>query len=113
MDRETMHRRYDMWDQYFSDIVPNWDLWEEWTDQWIRDVLDDEKVEYTDGDVEYLLDQAKEYQEEMRSEAKQEDLVTLEGEINDAINNSYSTENLSYDDIGKVLVKIAAAYFEE
>ena len=65
MDRETMHRRYDMWDQYFSGIVPNWDLW------------------------------------------------TLEGEINDAINNSYSTENLSYDDIGKVLVKIAAAYFEE
>ena len=28
------------------------------------------------------------------------------------INNSYSIENLSYDDIGKVLVKIAANYFE-
>ena len=113
MDKEAMHRRYDMWDQYFADTIPDWDLWEEWTDQWIRDVLDDEKVEYNDGDVEYLLDQAKEYQEEMQSEAKQEDLETLEGEINDAINNSYACDHLSYDDIGKVLVKIAAGYFEE
>ena len=113
MDKETMYRRYDMWDQYFADIIPDWDLWEEWTDQWIRDVLDDAKVEYTDGDIEYLLGQAKEYQEEMQSEAKQEDLETLEGEINDAIGHSYACDHLSYDDIGKVLVKIAAGYFEE
>ena len=113
MDREAMHRRYDMWDQYFADTIPDWDLWEEWTEQWIRDVLDDENVEYTDGDVEYLLGQAKEYQEEMQFQAKQEDLETLEGEINDAIEHSYACDHLSYDDIGKVLVKIAASYFEE
>lgn len=108
-----MHRRYDMWDQYFADIIPEWDLWEEWTEQWIKDVLDDENAEYTDEDVKYLLDQAKDYQEEMQLEAKQEDLDTLEGEINDAINNSYACDHLSCDDIGKVLVKIAAGYFEE
>ena len=37
----------------------------------------------------------------------------LKDKINNTINNSYNTENLSYDDIGKVLVKIAANYFED
>ena len=112
MDREVMHRRYDLWDQYFANTIPDWNLWEEWDEQWIKDVLDDdENVEYTDDDVEYLLDQAKEAQEEMRSEAKQEDMENLEGEINDVLERSY--DHLSCDDIGKVLVKIAASYFED
>ena len=42
----------------------------------------------------------------------EENKENLEYEINNAINNSYSIENLSCDDIGKVLVKIAANYFE-
>ena len=41
-----------------------------------------------------------------------ENKENLAYEITNAINNSYSIENLSYDDIGKVLVKIAANYFE-
>ena len=39
-------------------------------------------------------------------------MLDLEDEISNVINNSYNTKNLSYDDIGKVLVKIAANYFE-
>ena len=53
------------------------------------------------------------FQKEKRDEDRQENIIDLEDEINCAINNSYSTENLSYDDIGKVLVKIAASYFED
>ena len=113
MDREAMHRRYEMWDEHFSDTVADWDLWEEWNEQWIKDVLDDEQIEYTEDDVKFLLDQALEYQEEMRTEAKQADIENLEGEINDTLERSYSCDHLSYDDIGKVLVKIAAGYFEE
>ena len=42
----------------------------------------------------------------------QESIENLEYEISSAINDSYNTENLNHDDIGKVLVKIAASYFE-
>ena len=56
---------------------------------------------------------ALDYQREKRDEDRQENIINLEDDINSAINNSYSTENLSYDDIGKVLVKIAANYFED
>ena len=111
-----MDRRYDLWDKYFADAICNWDIWEDWNREWITNRLHDEDVEetdFTDDEIDYLLDEALDYQRERRDEDRQENMEYLEGEITDAISNSYSTENLSYDDIGKVLVKIAAAYFEE
>ena len=68
---------------------------------------------FTDEEIDYFLDTALYFQKEKQDEDRQENIINLEDEINNAINNSYSTENLSYDDIGKVLVKIAANYFED
>ena len=111
-----MDRKYDLWDKYFADDIYNWDIWSNWNQELIVDRLHDNDVEednFTDEEIDYLLNEALDYQKEKRDEDRQENMEYLEDEINSAINNSYSTENLSYDDIGKVLVKIAANYFEE
>ena len=111
-----MERKYILWDKYFSDTIYDWDIWENWNRELILDRLHDDDVEethITDEEIDYLLNEALDYQKEKRDEDRQENMEYLEDEINSAINNSYSTENLSYDDIGKVLVKIAANYFEE
>lgn len=111
-----MNRKYDLWDKYFSDFICDWDIWEDWNQELILDRLHDDDVEetdITDEEIDYLLNEALDYQKEKRDEDRQENMEYLEDEINSAINNSYSTENLSYDDIGKVLVRIAASYFEE
>ena len=94
-----MDRKYDLWDKYFADDICNWDIWSNWNQELVVDRLHDNDVEednFTDEEIDYLLD-----------------MSDLECDIVNAINNSYSTENLSYDDIGKVLVKIAANYFED
>ena len=111
-----MNRKYDLWDKYFSDTICDWNIWEDWNRELILDRLHDDDVEetnFTDEEIDYLLNEALDYQKEKRDEDRQENMEYLEDDINSAINNSYSTENLSYDDIGKVLVKIAANYFEE
>lgn len=111
-----MNRKYDLWDKYFNDTICDWNIWEDWNRESILDRLHDDDVEetdITDEEIDYLLNEALDYQKEKRDEDRQENMEYLEDEINSAINNSYSTENLSYDDIGKVLVKIAANYFEE
>ena len=89
---------------------------ENWDKELIVDRLHDDDVEednFTDEEIDYFLDTALYFQKEKQDEDRQENIINLEDEINNTINNSYSTENLSYDDIGKVLVKIAANYFEE
>ena len=111
-----MDRKYDLWDKYFADTICDWDIWETWNKDWIINRLHDEDVEesdFTDDEIDYFLDVALDYQRQRRDEDRQENMENFEGEIYDAIRSSYSTENLSYDDIGKVLVKIAASYFEE
>jgi len=110
-----MDRRYDLWDKYFADAICDWDIWKIWNREWITNRLHDEDVEETDftnDEIDYLLDVALDYQRKKRDEDKQENMESLEYEIGNAIDNSYSTKNLNYDDIGKVLVKIAATYFE-
>lgn len=111
-----MERKYDLWDKYFADDICDWDIWNDWNRELIIDRLHDDDVEetdFTDEEIDDLLDMALDYQREKRDEDRQENIINLEDDINSAINNSYSTENLSYDDIGKVLVKIAANYFED
>ena len=111
-----MERKYDLWDKYFADDICDWDIWNDWNRELIIDRLHDDDVEetdFTDEEIDDLLDMALDYQREKRDEYRQENIINLEDDINSAINNSYSTENLSYDDIGKVLVKIAANYFED
>ena len=111
-----MERKYDLWDKYFADSMCDWDIWNDWNRELIIDRLHDDDVEetdFTDEEIDDLLDMALDYQREKRDEDRQENIINLEDDINSAINNSYSTENLSYDDIGKVLVKIAANYFED
>ena len=111
-----MERKYILWDKYFSDTIYDWDIWENWNRELITSRLQEEDVEednFTDDEINYLLNEALDYQKEKRDEDRQENMEYLEDEINSAINNSYSIENLSYDDIGKVLVKIAVNYFEE
>ena len=111
-----MERKYDLWDKYFADSICDWDIWNDWNRELIIDRLHDDDVEetdFTDEEIDDLLDMALDYQSEKRDEDRQENIINLEDDINSAINNSYSTENLSYDDIGKVLVKIAANYFED
>lgn len=111
-----MDRKYDLWDKYFADSICDWDIWDNWNRELIIDRLHDDDVEetdFTDEEIDYLLDMALYYQKERKDEDRQENIINLEDDINSAINNSYSTENLSYDDIGKVLVKIAANYFED
>ena len=111
-----MERKYDLWDKYFADTICDQDIWENWNKELIVNRLHDDDVEednFTDEEIDYLLNEALDYQREKRDEDRQENMEYLEDEINSAINNSYSIENLSYDDIGKVLVKIAANYFEE
>ena len=111
-----MNRKYDLWDKYFNDTICDWDIWEDWNRELILNRLHDDDVEETDitnEEIDYLLNESLDYQKEKRDEDRQENMEYLEDEINSAINNSYSIENLSYDDIGKVLVKIAANYFEE
>lgn len=111
-----MDRKYDLWDKYFADTICNWNIWENWNKELIVDRLHDDDVEednFTDEEIDYFLDTALYFQKEKQDEDRQENIINLEDEINCAINNSYSTENLSYDDIGKVLVKIAANYFED
>lgn len=110
-----MERKYILWDKYFSDTIYDWDIWENWNRELITSRLQEEDVEETDitnDEIDYLLDEALDYQRDRRYEDRQENIENLEYEINNAINNSYSIENLSSDDIGKVLVKIAANYFE-
>lgn len=110
-----MERKYILWDKYFSDTIYDWDIWENWNRELITSRLQEEDVEetdITDDEIDYLLDEALDYQKDRRYEDRQENIENLEYEINNAINNSYSIENLSSDDIGKVLVKIAANYFE-
>lgn len=111
-----MDRKYNLWDKYFADDICNWNIWENWNKELIVDRLHDDDVEednFTDEEIDYFLNEALDYQKEKRDEDRQENMEYLEDEINSALNNSYSTENLSYDDIGKVLVKIAANYFED
>ena len=111
-----MDRKYDLWDKYFADNIYDWDIWSNWNQELIVDRLHDDDIEETDitnEEIDYLLDMALSFQKEKRDEDRQENISDLEDEINNTINNSYSTENLSYDDIGKVLVKIAANYFED
>lgn len=111
-----MDRKYDLWDKYFADTICNWNIWENWDKELIVNRLHDDDVEednFTDEEIDYFLDTALYFQKEKQDEDRQENIINLEDEINCAINNSYSTENLSYDDIGKVLVKIAANYFED
>jgi hypothetical protein len=111
-----MNRKYYLWDKYFADDICDWDIWEIWTREWITNRLHDEDVEeanFTDDEIDYLLDEALDYQRERRDEDKQENIECFEDEITDTISNSYYTGNLNYDDIGKVLVKIAANYFRE
>ena len=111
-----MDRKYDLWDKYFADNIYDWDIWSNWNQELIVDRLHDDDVEednFTDEEIDYFLDTALYFQKEKQDEDRQENIINLEDEINNAINNSYSTENLSYDDIGKVLVKIAANYFED
>lgn len=110
-----MERKYILWDKYFSDTIYDWDIWENWNRELILDRLHDDDVEednFTDDEIDYLLNEALDYQKDRQYEDRQENKENLEYEINNAINNSYSIENLSSDDIGKVLVKIAANYFE-
>ena len=110
-----MERKYILWDKYFSDTIYDWDIWENWNRELILDRLHDDDVEednFTDEEIDYLLNEALDYQKDRQYEDRQENKENLEYEINNAINNSYSIENLSSDDIGKVLVKIAANYFE-
>ena len=109
-----MDRKYDLWDKYFADTICNWDIWENWDKELIVNRLHDDDVEednFTDEEIDYFLDTALYFQKEKRDEDRQENIIDLENEINNTINNSYSTDNLSYDDIGKVLIKIAANYF--
>ena len=111
-----MNRKYDLWDKYFADSIYDWDIWDDWDRELIVGRLHDEDVEetdFTDEEIDYFLDTALYFQKEKQDEDRQENIINLEDEINSAINNSYSTENLSYDDIGKVLVRIAANYFED
>ena len=110
-----MDRKYDLWDKYFADTICNWNIWENWNKELIVNRLHDDDVEednFTDEEIDYLLNEALDYQKDRQYEDRQENKENLEYEINNAINNSYSIENLSSDDIGKVLVKIAANYFE-
>ena len=111
-----MDIKYELWDKYFADNIYDWDIWSNWNQELIVDRLHDDDVEednFTDEEIDYLLDMALSFQKEKQDEDRQENIVNLEDEINSAINNSYSTENLSYDDIGKVLVRIAASYLED
>ena len=111
-----MNRKYDLWDKYFSDTICDWNIWEDWNRELILDRLHDDDVKETDitnEEIDYLLNEALDYQKEKRDEDRQENMEYLEDEINSVLNNSYNTENLSYDDIGKVLVRIATSYFEE
>ena len=110
-----MERKYDLWDKYFSDTIYDWDIWENWNRELITSRLQEDDVEednFTDEEIDYLLNEALDYQRESRDDDRRENISDLEYEIINAINNSYSIENLNRDDIGKVLVKIAANYFE-
>lgn len=111
-----MERKYDLWNKYFADSICDWDIWNDWNRELIIDRLHDDDVEetdITDDEIDYLLNEALDYQKESRDENRRENISDLEYEITNAINNSYSIENLNRDDIGKVLVRIAASYFEE
>ena len=110
-----MNRKYDLWDKYFADSIYDWDIWDDWDRELIVGRLHDEDVEetdFTDEEINYFLNEALYIQKEKRYESMQESIENLEYEISSAINDSYNTENLNHDDIGKVLVKIAASYFE-
>ena len=111
-----MDRKYDLWDKYFADTICDWDIWENWNKEFIVNRLHDDDVEednFTDEEIDYLLDMALSFQKEKRDEDRRENMSDLECDIVNAINNSYSIENLNRDDIGKVLVRIASSYFEE
>lgn len=102
-----------MWDRYFADPICEWDIWEEWTREHITERLDEEDVKYTDEDVEYLYETALDYQNDMKSDEIEEGKRTLYSDIDYAIEGSEGALHLSYDDIGKILTKLAASYFEE
>lgn len=109
-----MNRKYYLWDEYFTNTIYDWDIWKDWNRELIVDRLHDvEEDDFTDEEIDYLLNEALDYQKEKRYEEKQENMLDLEDEISNIINNSYNTKNLSCDDIGKVLVKTAASYFED
>lgn len=103
--------KYDIWDKYFADTICDWDIWKDWTKDYITERLDEENVEYTDEDVEYLYESAIDYQNDIRSDEIEEAKNTLYSYLDYAIEESESSAHLSPDDIGKVLTKLAVSYF--
>ena len=85
-----MDRKYDLWDKYFADSICDWNIWENWDKELIVNRLHDDDVEednFTDEEIDYFLNEALDYQKEKRDEDRQENIINLEDEINNAINN--------------------------
>ena len=107
-------RKYELWDKYFGDAISEWDIWEEWTREWIEDRLNEEGVEdATDEEIDYCLEEALDYQKEYRDQELEEAKSALRSDVEYAIEQSEYVEHLDYDDIGKILCSLAANYFEE
>lgn len=108
-----INRKYDIWDKYFSDQIYDWDIWEDWSREWITECLNDvEEQDITEEEIDFCFNEALEYQRERRQQYKEDNIDFLKSDIEYAIEQSEYSDHLDCDDIGKVLCSLASSYFE-
>lgn len=107
MDREKLIEIEDNIPEYIFD-----DPWVDVDEEAVEDLLNTNfpDVEYTPEDVKYIMNVINDTLKEIREEEKDIEATDLKDAIGDVIANS--TEHLSNEEIGIILVSLANEYFE-
>lgn len=107
MDREKLIEIEDNIPEYIFD-----DPWVDVDEEAVEDLLNTNfpDVEYTPEDVKYIMNAINDILKEIREDEKDLEATDLKDAIGDVIANS--TEHLSNEEIGIILVSLANEYFE-
>lgn len=102
----------EIFEHYIINDIEDWDPFEVWDKEDLKDILKLKNIEYSNEDFCGLYDMLLNFQEQQKARIKEQDIKDFEQEIRDTIYNSGNIFSLNYSDIGKILVKIASNYFE-
>ena len=99
-----------------EDNIPDYifdDVWVDANEEDIKDLLRIEypNVEYTSEDVKDIMDTINDTLKEIRLAERETEISDLKDAIGDVIANS--SEHLSNNEIGILLVSLASEYFDE
>ena len=76
----------------------------------IKELLDDGNIKYSEDELDDLLQFVLDMQKQIDDDGRRNLKSDLEEQIEDVIENTYNIENLSNEDIIKVLIKVAYNY---